>query len=403
MSDDERDIRALLEAEAERGPRPQGLRRATVRRGMGGRLGLLALPLLLGASIAWVATANPFADPSTVIAGPGPIRSDAPTVGRYIFSVSADFAQQDDPVEGEGAVKSNHAGVIEINSAAGSVCLDSNMSGATSAYLRRQGDEPWRFITIFDLPTRYRPSICARGLDQPSLQGVIDNPASYRIEINNKFTGETLTARLELMGPADPLPKDDKPDPWPSGPVAHNCSEENSDAEGDFDGDGAVDQTRFEPAYTRDGRLDWTVRLELSSGQGSVAPIRAECPEMIGAVDIDRDGDDELFFDTGAGMTAALVDVLVFADGKLKNVDQAPKGLVLYVGSSNSAESALRCFKNRKGAGFTLIEKPPVGHVSRTTWVMDDDRLVRDSVTTSSRGPLPDSAIDCFGLRWLGY
>lgn len=60
MSDDERDIRALLESEAERAPRPGGLRRATVRQGFGRRIGVVTLPLLVVASVAWVAVASPF-------------------------------------------------------------------------------------------------------------------------------------------------------------------------------------------------------------------------------------------------------------------------------------------------------------------------------------------------------
>lgn len=195
MSDDERDIRALLETEAGRAPRPSGLRRATIRRGMGRRVGIVTLPLLVVAASAWIAVAQPFAaDPSPDMAGPRPAASEPPTFGRYRFSAADGVDRPDDAAE---------HGVVEINSADGSVCLNYYMPGATSAYLRRQGDDPWRFITIFDLPTRYRPSICARGLEQAPLQAVIDDPTAHIIEINNKFTGETLTARLEIMGQPD--------------------------------------------------------------------------------------------------------------------------------------------------------------------------------------------------------
>lgn len=78
MSDDERDIRVLLETEAERAPRPQGLRRATFRRAMGRRIGVVALPVLLLASVAWVAIASPFGarTPEVVGSGPGPFQGD---------------------------------------------------------------------------------------------------------------------------------------------------------------------------------------------------------------------------------------------------------------------------------------------------------------------------------------
>lgn len=72
MTDDQFDIRSALERVADNAPRPQGLRRATVRRGIGGRIGFITLPLVLVASIAWVAIASPFSDDrrSGMSAGP---------------------------------------------------------------------------------------------------------------------------------------------------------------------------------------------------------------------------------------------------------------------------------------------------------------------------------------------
>jgi Tol biopolymer transport system component len=77
MGDDERYIRALLEAESERAPRTQGLRRSTIRRGLGGRISIVALPALVVASIAWMAIASPFApDPESDVVAPGPQAQD---------------------------------------------------------------------------------------------------------------------------------------------------------------------------------------------------------------------------------------------------------------------------------------------------------------------------------------
>src|SRR5687768_377360 len=85
MSDDERYIRALLESEAERAPRPQGLQRATFRRGMRGRMGVVALPLLVVATVAWVAVAEPFSSaPEPPVVGPGP----GSNVGQIVFARS---------------------------------------------------------------------------------------------------------------------------------------------------------------------------------------------------------------------------------------------------------------------------------------------------------------------------
>lgn len=126
---------------------------------------------------------------------PSPETREVATFGRYTFSVGGGFGYRRGPME--------NVGVVEVNSTEGSVCLDSHLPGATAALLRREGDDPWRFITIFDIPTRYRPSMCARGLDQPSLQAVIDQPTAYVIEIINKFTDESVTVPLEIMGEPD--------------------------------------------------------------------------------------------------------------------------------------------------------------------------------------------------------
>lgn len=40
---------------------------------------------------------------------------------------------------------------------------------------------------------------------------------------------------------------------WPPGPFAHNCSPENADGDGDFDGDGLRDRVEFYPGYSSHG------------------------------------------------------------------------------------------------------------------------------------------------------
>jgi hypothetical protein len=193
--------------------------------------------------------------------------------------------------------------------------------------------------------------------------------------------------------------------PWPEGPFAHNCLEENADAEGDFDGDGAPDRMRFEPAYASDGRVDWTIRLERGNGQASVSRVEAECPEVIGAVDIDGDGQDELFYDTGKGMTAALVDLLVFDGELLKNARHVPSDTQLYVGTDTAGSAGIGCFRNQDATGLVEVHLPPDGPVLLTVHLLEGDHLVRSGSTGDgvSNDRLADGEIDCFDLHWQGY
>lgn len=152
------------------------------------------------------------------------------TFGRYTFSLQGGFNQEGDDVES--------AGVVEVNSDHASVCLDSYVMGATSAHLRREGAEPWDYIVIFEIPRQYRPSMCTRGLDRPSLQALIDDPTSYYIEFSNKFTGERLSAPLEIMGDA-PVDDEDRQDQVTEQRGRVSCH----DGVGDLSTEGSSEQT----------------------------------------------------------------------------------------------------------------------------------------------------------------
>ena len=189
---------------------------------------------------------------------------------------------------------------------------------------------------------------------------------------------------------------------WPRGPFAHNCLPENSDGAGDFDGDGLRDRIDFYPAYSSAGFVGWSLRQRFGDGRAVNQLIEAECPEVIGAADIDGDERDELFFDTGKGMTAALVDLLVYRAGKLREIDYQPKATTLYVGGSNAATSDLSCYPTE---GRPVLEITTVDHAKRritaTTYVLIDD-VLRRTGTYPIRGNATGK-LACFGLRWKGY
>lgn len=130
--------------------------------------------------------ASPAWQPTAPIEG-----SDGETFGRYKFTIGGGFSRNGEPIE--------NTGLVEVDASEGSVCVESNVKGATSAHLLREGAEAWDHIVIFEIPRDYRPSMCSRGLDGPSLQAVIDDPTMYLIEFSNKFTGKTLTAPLEII------------------------------------------------------------------------------------------------------------------------------------------------------------------------------------------------------------
>jgi hypothetical protein len=178
----------------------------------------------------------------------------------------------------------------------------------------------------------------------------------------------------------------------------------------DFDGDGLSDRLHFTRGAP-DGRLSstrWNVELTLATGESSVGHVKASCPSRIGRVDLDADGRDEYFYDTGSGMTAAMVDLMRF-DGKvLRNI---PHGLQdwFYVGNANSGSAKLRCLRDGSGVRVVTTDVvnpvPPkkLGPAIITTYLYDGRRLLSGEPVHSKRKPGTGGSLDCFGLHWDGY
>jgi len=194
-----------------------------------------------------------------------------------------------------------------------------------------------------------------------------------------------------------------EPTPWPTGPFSHNCSPRNALGEGDFDGDGKLDRVDFYPGHTSDaGFARWILRQRYGDGLRASTSIDTECPEAIGATDVDQDGNDELFFDTGKGMTAALVDLLVYDKGKLRQVTYRPRNTALYLGSANAGVSDIRCYPTEGVSVLEVLELDRAkGRTIASTFVLEGRELRRTGtypVRASATG-----RIRCFGLRWTGY
>lgn len=224
-----------------------------------------------------------------------------------------------------------------------------------------------------------------------------DNGTSDRSPADQPPTSIATSAAAQ-----EPTPSE-TPNAWPKGPFAHKCLPENADARGDFDGDGKVDRVRFSPAYANDaGFVGWVLRQRYGDGQGLRQRVDAECPEAIGAADIDQDGNDELFFDTGKGMTAALVDLLVYHRGRLRHVTYAPRNVTLYVGSSNARASEIRCYPTDTEPVLELLEVDrPAGRTTARTFALYG-RVLEETGEYPVRGSATGS-LRCFGLRWKGY
>lgn len=189
---------------------------------------------------------------------------------------------------------------------------------------------------------------------------------------------------------------------WPPGPFAHNCRPEDADEDGDFDGDGLRDRVNFRPGYSSHGFSGWSLLQRFGDGRIANKLIDAECPEIIGAVDIDGDGNDELLYDTGRGMTAALLDLLVYHAGKLREVTYRPKNTLLYVGSSMGSRSDLRCFPTEGRPLFEIVtvdeQRERVTSTNFSLW----GRVLIKTGTFPIRGDA-NGRLRCFGLQWQGY
>lgn len=92
-----------------------------------------------------------------------------------------------------------------------------------------------------------------------------------------------------------------------------------AEAAGDVDGDGADDDLL---SY-RLGTDDWRLRVELAAGGAAdvVIPSFGDgAIAVLGGADVDGDGDDEVWAQTGSGASAAIIGLARFTDCKLERV-----------------------------------------------------------------------------------
>ncbi|MEA2461006.1 MAG: hypothetical protein QOH90_1183 [Actinomycetota bacterium] len=188
------------------------------------------------------------------------------------------------------------------------------------------------------------------------------------------------------------------------------CSKALAWGSGDFDGDSLRDQIHFTRGG-KPGRLNatrWNVELVLGTGESSTGYALAHCPERIGPLDLDGDGRDEFFYDTGSGMTAAMVDLMRFNGHVMKNI---PHGLQdwFYVGASNAGTGTLECLRDASGAHVVTTDAynplPPRkrGRAIITTYQYVAGRLTPESEVHARRKAWFGGSLDCFGLHWAGY
>lgn len=116
-----------------------------------------------------------------------------------------------------------------------------------------------------------------------------------------------------------------------------------SSATGDVDGDGTDDTLEV----LHDGAGTWFLQVTLGSGGSTVMELTTDGvggAEMIGAADIDEDGKEELFVQTGAGASAAIIGIFTVQGGcdlEAVTFDGAPAAFP--VGASIGATSGLQC------------------------------------------------------------
>ncbi len=190
--------------------------------------------------------------------------------------------------------------------------------------------------------------------------------------------------------------------------LPEGCAPGKVEAVGDFDGDGERDRINFYPAYADDqGFTGWILRQRYGDGQGMSTEVEARCPRTIGAADIDRDGDQELFFDTGDGMTAALIDVAIYDKGKLRPVSYQPSARSLYVGASNAGTSDVTCSESASGPVIEVMAIEPSkkagGNAISSTFELRGPTLQKLGGGEYPTRGTGKGLLSCFGLRWKGY
>lgn len=125
------------------------------------------------------------------------------------------------------------------------------------------------------------------------------------------------------------------------------------DAVADLDGDGDDDQVQ---SY-RVGEAEWHVRASLARGGGADVEVTASngsFVRVLGGADVDRDGADELWAQTGQGASATILGIVRLIGCDLVRVTAGGgEPAELPVGGSVGTASGVECSAKQAGAHLT--------------------------------------------------
>lgn len=168
----------------------------------------------------------------------------------------------------------------------------------------------------------------------------------------------------------------------------------------DVDGDGKVDEIRTFLV----GDSDWHLQVTLAAGGGAdlhLATFDPGAVAVLGGIDLDGDGSDEIWARTGSGASATILGLVSFADCSLKRVTFTGGDPVeLAVGGSVGTASGVECSApSTPGGAVTAYTASNTGdneyQVTATTFALDGTVLVQrgsSSSTVSTNDPLFERA-----------
>lgn len=158
-------------------------------------------------------------------------------------------------------------------------------------------------------------------------------------------------------------------------------------ASADVDGDGKADELRTFVV----GESNWHLQAALAAGGGADLKLTTFDPgavAVLGGVDLDDDGADEIWARTGSGASATILGLVHYADCALTRVTFAGGDPVeLAVGGSVGTASGVECATDRDAAiiAYTASNTGENEYqVTATTFALEGTVLVQKGSTSST-------------------
>jgi hypothetical protein len=146
----------------------------------------------------------------------------------------------------------------------------------------------------------------------------------------------------------------------------------------DVDGDGSDDElTTYVAAGSWHLRVDRAVELSLGT-------VGAESKRIIGGADVDADGKDEIWVQTGSGASSAILGLFRYRDCTITSVTLGGAPAELAVGASVANTSGVECTASRVRTLAGSSDDGVTYAVTETSYALEGDELTSRGAKTAT-------------------